>query len=130
MKKSLLALVGLSFLAASCSKSGSDDPSPSTGPRSYQVEYRVTSANVSSAQVIYRDETGTEKIDGIQPLPKTYSFKRTMTAAEPVSCGAFLTSTDPANATITTTILIDGKQVKTETGTGASAQAISVYLIP
>jgi hypothetical protein len=130
MKKYLLTLLALPFLAASCSKSDKDDPTPSTGPREYQVEYRVTATNATSAQIIYRDETGTEKTDGTQTLPKTYSFKRTMGPSEPVSCGAFLSGSAPANATITSTILIDGKQVKTETGTGASAQAIPVYLIP
>lgn len=130
MKKSFFAaLLALPLLVGSCSKDDSDDASPSTGPKEYQVEYRVTATQATSAQIIYRDATGTEVVDQVAALPKTYSFKRTMTQADVVSCGAFLSSA-PASATVTSTLFVDGKQVKTESGSGANAQAIAIYLLP
>lgn len=130
MKKSFFAaLLALPLLAGSCSKDKSDDPTPSTGPKEYQVEYRVTATQATSAQIIYRDATGTEVVDQVAALPKTYSFKRTMKQSDVVSCGAFLSGA-PASATVTSTLLVDGKQVKTESATGANAQAIAIYLMP
>lgn len=130
MKKSFFAaLLALPLLVGSCSKDDSDDASPSTGPKEYQVEYRVTASQATTAQIIYRDATGTEVVDQVAALPKTYSFKRTMKQADVVSCGAFLSSA-PASATVTSTLLVDGKEVKKETGSGANAQAIAIYLIP
>lgn len=129
MKKYLLSLLVLPFLATSCSKSDSNNAAPSA-TREYQVEYRITGTNVSSAQLVYRDLSGNQITDGLQTLPKSYSFKRTMGPSESIGCGAFLDAAAPSNATVTAIILLDGKQVKTETGTGANAQAVPVYLIP
>ncbi|MDF7813916.1 hypothetical protein P1X16_21240 [Hymenobacter sp. YC55] len=128
----LLTLLLLPLLVVNgCSSDDSDstpDPKP-IGPKEYAVEYRITGTNAVTAQIIYRDATGTEVVDEPVNLPKTYSFKRTMKQADVVSCGVFVRN-GTASSSVKSEVLIDGKSVETKNGSGQNAQAISVYLIP
>jgi hypothetical protein len=128
MKNNLLALLAIPLLLAGCSKDSSD-PSPSPGPKEYQVLYEVSAVKYSTANVIYRDNTGQLVTESNVPLPKTYTFKRTMQAPDAVSVGAFPGGGD-ASASVTCTISLDGKVVNTASGTGPAPQVVASYLIP
>ena len=121
-----LLLSGLTLAtAAGCSK---DDATP-TGPKEYQVEYRVSSPTAPVSDYIsYDNESGGTTTLNNVPLPAIYRFKRTMKRGDHLT---LLTSLDggTAAAEITATILLDGREVKKETGRGADAQAVPVYVI-
>jgi len=71
-----LLLTGVA-LATSTSCSNEDDVTP-TGPREYEVDYRVTSTAREAAFIAYTNESGgTTALNNII-LPVTYKFKRTM----------------------------------------------------
>lgn len=129
MKKRLLTLLLLPLLAGSCSKSNDSNPAPSTTPKEYQVTYNVTAVNYAQARIIYRDATGTLVTEENVPLPKTYSFKRTMKSADVVSCGAFPANGD-ASASVTCVVQLDGNTVDTKSGSGPNPQPVASYLIP
>ncbi|OGX87432.1 hypothetical protein BEN47_10920 [Hymenobacter lapidarius] len=65
---------------------------------------------------------------GATPLPATYRFKRTMKQGDNLTILASL-SGGTAASEITCAILLDGKEVKKETGRGVNAQAVPVYVI-
>ena len=124
----LLTLAMLALSASSCSKSDAPGPGP-VAPREYAVEYRVSSPNASAADYVsYHNETGATTTLGTTALPATYSFKRTMKTGDGLSILASLPAGAPTSE-ITTLILLDGKEVKKATGRGATAQAVSVYVI-
>jgi hypothetical protein len=111
--------------AASCSK---DDAIPN-GPKEYQVEYRISSTTAPLSDYIsYDNESGDTTTVNNVPLPSTYRFKRTMKRGDHLS---LLASIDGGTAAseITAAILLDGREVKKETGRGADAQAVPVYVI-
>ena len=113
--------------AASCS-SKNEDAKP-TGPREYQVEYRVSSSTAKTADYVnYTNDTGGTTMLEDVALPVSYKFKRTMKLGD---SSLILASLDGGTAAsdITATILLDGKEVKKETGRGTSAQAVPVYVI-
>lgn len=128
MKKlAYLLLTGSVLAFTGCSKD--DDDSKPAGPREREVEYRIsTPTSGATADIIYANETGGTTILDNVALPKTYKFKRTLKQGEAVN---FLAQLDGATASseITGTILLDGTQVKTETGRGNSAQVNIVYVI-
>jgi len=111
--------------AVSCSK---DDATPA-GPKEYQVEYRITSTTAPSSDYIsYDNESGgTTTVNNVL-LPATYRFKRTMKQGDHLSLLASLDGGTAASE-ITAAILLDGREVKKETGHGADAQAVPVYVI-
>ncbi|MBD2769350.1 hypothetical protein IC235_15790 [Hymenobacter sp. BT664] len=120
----LLSGFTLAF-AVSCSK---DDATPA-GAREYQVEYRISSTTAPASDYIsYDNESGGTTTMNNVPLPATYRFKRTMKQGDHVG---LLASLDGGTATseITASILLDGREVKKETGRGADAQAVPVYVI-
>ncbi|SET07017.1 hypothetical protein [Hymenobacter actinosclerus] len=123
-----LLLGSLTFLAvASCSKDD-EKVTPTSGPREYNVEYKITSSTGSQADfVLYYNETGGQSQFADVKLPVTYKFKRTMKAGDITSIGASLANTT-ANSEITTTILLDGKQVDTKTARGTGL-ATAIYII-
>ncbi|MDF7815537.1 MULTISPECIES: hypothetical protein [Hymenobacter] len=130
MRKKLLTLLLLPFLAASCSgDKENSDPQPNTTPKEYQVTYQVTAVNYNQARIIYRDNTGTLITDENVALPKTYTFKRTMKSADIVSVGAFPKDGDAA-ANVTCAIQLDGKTVDTKSGPGPNPQPVASYILP
>jgi hypothetical protein len=128
MKNKLLALLALPLLLAGCSKDSSD-PSPTPGPKEYEVLYQVSAVKYPVATIVYRDQTGQLVTETNVALPKTYTFKRTMQAPDAVSCGAFPSAGD-ASSSVTCTISLDGKVVNTQSGVGPAPQVVASYLIP
>ena len=119
-------------LLSGCSKTNDPMPVASTAsaPKSYQVEYRVSSTTSKEATYFaYTNETGGTTTLTTLALPATLTFKRTMKLGDHVSFLAELPSTSPATAEITGVILLDGQQVVTDTGRGAGAVANVVYVI-
>lgn len=124
-----LLLGSLTFLAvASCSKDD-EKVTPTSGPKEYNVEYTISSPNGTEADfVLYQNETGgNTQLSGVK-LPVTYKFKRTMKQGDITSIAASLNNAT-ATSEVTTSILLDGKQVETKTARGAAALATSVYVI-
>ena len=93
------------------------------------MEYRVSSTRATSADyVAYVNETGATTTLGTTTLPATFTFKRNMKRGDNLS----LTATIPggtASSEVTTSILLDGKEVKKTSGRGIDARAITVYVI-
>ncbi|GAB3879412.1 hypothetical protein GCM10028824_42830 [Hymenobacter segetis] len=121
-----LLLSGLTLATmSSCSK---DDATPA-GPREYQVEYRISSPTAPQSDYLsYDNESGgTTTLSNI-PLPATYRFKRTLKQGDHLSLLASLDGGTAASE-ITAAILLDGREVRKETGRGAGAQAVPVYVI-
>ncbi|QIL78427.1 hypothetical protein [Hymenobacter sp. HDW8] len=130
MRKKLLTLLLLPLVAISCSKDNENsDPQPNTTPKEYQVTYQVTAVNYAQARIIYRDNTGALITEENVPLPKTYSFKRTMKSADILSVGAFPSQGD-ASANVTCVIQLDGKTVDTKSGPGPNPQPVASYILP
>lgn len=129
MKNTARFLFGLLLTASVVSCSKDDDSTPATGSKEYQVEYKVTSStNAQADGIIYANETGGNTQLSNVVLPKTYSFKRTMKQGDALSILADIDG-GTANSEITASIMLDGKEVKKETGRGESAQAVPVYVI-
>ncbi|GAB3244048.1 hypothetical protein GCM10027346_41330 [Hymenobacter seoulensis] len=127
MKRLTYLLLSCAALATatSCSK---DDATPS-GPTEYQVEYRISSATAPTSDYIsYDNERGGITTLNNVPLPATYRFKRTMKQGDHLSLLASLDGGTAASE-ITASILLDGREVKKETGRGADAQVVPVYVI-
>ena len=74
MKRLSYLLLSCAVLAAGCSK---DDATP-TGPKEYQVEYKVTSNATESDYLSYTNENGGNTTLSNTSLPASYRFKRTM----------------------------------------------------
>lgn len=134
MKKLVYLLLSCTTLAlgtVGCSKSGDPAPQaqPTLQPKDYQVEYRVSATSATSADyVAYVNETGATTTLGTTTLPTTFTFKRNMKRGDNLT----LTATIPggtASSEVTTSILLDGKEVKKTSGRGTDARAITVYVI-
>ncbi|MBG8556088.1 hypothetical protein [Hymenobacter guriensis] len=125
MKQLTYLLLSCAALVASCSKDNDVTPS---GPKEYQVEYKVTSNAPTSDYLSYTNESGGNTTLSNTPLPVSYKFKRTMKQGDNLT---ILASIDGGTAAseITCSILLDGKEVKKETGQGVDAQAVPVYVI-
>jgi hypothetical protein len=125
MKRLAYLLLSCAALTTGCSKDNDATPS---GPKEYQVEYKVTSNAPASDYVSYTNESGGTTTLGTTALPATYRFKRTMKQGDNLT---ILASIDggTASSEITCAILLDGKEVKKETGRGIDAQAVPVYVI-
>ena len=125
MKRLAYLLLSCAALATSCSKDNDATPS---GPKEYQVEYKVISNVPASNYVSYTNESGGTTTLGTTALPATYRFKRSMKQGDNLT---ILASIDGGTAVseITCAILLDGKEVKKETGRGVDAQAVPVYVI-
>lgn len=125
MKRLAYLLLSCAALATSCSKD--NDAAPS-GPKEYQVEYKVTSNAPASNYLSYTNESGGSTTLSNTPLPVSYKFKRNMKQGDNLT---ILASIDGGTAAseITCSILLDGKEVKKETGRGVDAQAVPVYVI-
>ncbi|MBC6992173.1 hypothetical protein [Hymenobacter sp. BT491] len=120
-----LLLSGLTLATAGCSKDGATP----TGTKEYQVEYRISSTTAHLSDYIsYDNESGGTTTLSNVPLPATYRFKRTMKQGDHLSLLASLDGGTAASE-ITAAILLDGREVKKETGRGADAQAVPVYVI-
>lgn len=121
-----LLLSGLTLATVtSCSK---DEATPA-GPKEYQVEYRISSTTAPTSDYIsYDNESGGTTTVNNVPLPVTYRFKRTMKQGNHLSLLASLDGGTAASE-ITASILLDGREVKKETGRGADAQAVPVYVL-
>lgn len=93
------------------------------------MEYRVSSSTAPLSDYIsYDNESGgTTTLNNVS-LPATYRFKRTMKQGDHVGLLASLNGGTSASE-ITATILLDGREVRKETGRGADAQAVPVYVI-
>ncbi|UOQ75232.1 hypothetical protein [Hymenobacter cellulosilyticus] len=127
MKRLATLLLSCAALAtaSNCAK---DDATP-TGPKEYQVEYRISSTTVQASDYIsYDNESGGTTTVNNVPLPASYRFKRTMKQGDHLSLLASLNGGTAASE-ITAAILLDGKEVKKETGRGTNAQAVPVYVI-
>ena len=131
MKRLIYLLLSCTALAtASCSKDNETSPSTFVQPKDYQVEYRVSSTSDPIAKHIsYTNATGgTTDLDNV-PLPASYSFTRTMKQGDSSLLLANIPAGGTAASNITVSILLDGKEVKKETGTGTTAQAVPVWVI-
>lgn len=134
MKKLTYLLLSTAVLAlgtTGCSKSSDPTPAaqPTLQPRDYQVEYRVSSTTDASVDYVsYRNDSGGLTTLGTTALPATYFFKRNMKRGDDLSILASLPG-GSASSDITTTILLDGKDVKKTVGHGAKSQAVVVYII-
>lgn len=125
MKQLAYLLLSCAALVTSCSKD--NDATPSS-PKEYQVEYKVTSNAPTSDYLSYTNESGGNTTLSNTPLPVSYKFKRTMKQGDNLT---ILASIDGGTAAseITCAILLDGREVKKETGRGVDAQAVPVYVI-
>lgn len=110
--------------ASGCSK---NDAEPS-GPKEYQVEYKVSSNVAESDYLSYTNESGGNTTLNNTPLPASYRFKRTMKQGDNLTILASIDGGTTASE-ITCAILLDGKEVKKEIGRGVDAQAVPVYVI-
>lgn len=131
MKRLTYLLLSCAALAASsCSKDNETSPSTFVQPKDYQVEYRVSSTSDPIAKHIsYTNATGgTTDLDNV-PLPASYSFTRNMKQGDSSLLLANIPAGGTAASNITVSILLDGKEVKKETGTGTAAQAVPVWVI-
>jgi hypothetical protein len=125
-----LLLSCATLITTSCSKNSEPAPTNFVAPKDYQVEYRVSSTSELVAKHIsYTNATGgTTELDNV-PLPVSYSFKRNMKQGDSCLLLANIPAGGTAASNITVTILLDGKEVKKETSTGVSAQAVPVWVI-
>jgi len=129
-----LSYLGLVVAMSSCSKS-SVTPSPSA--REYTVEYRVNATGTSTASVVaYADQTGNLTQITSASLPASYKFQRTLKSGDGLNIVAAVAA-PLISTTITATILLDGKSVKTQSGSSAgggttspSATANVAYVLP
>lgn len=128
MKKLAYLLLSCAALAtASCSKD--NEPAPFVGPKDYKVEYRVSSTNALVADYVsYTNATGGTTTLSNVALPATYTFTRNMKQGDSSTLLASIPG-GTAASNITVSILLDGKEVKKETGTGVGAQAVPVWVI-
>ncbi|GAB2469918.1 hypothetical protein GCM10011375_40600 [Hymenobacter qilianensis] len=116
------------LVATSCSKD--DNGVTPVGPKDYTVEYRVSStSNLVSDYISYTNATGGTTTLTNVALPVSYSFTRTMKQGDSATLLASLPAGGTAASNITVAILLDGKEVKKETGTGDRAQAVPVWVI-
>jgi len=125
-----LLLSCATLVATSCSKDDTATPN-NIQPKDYKVEYRVSSTTNAEADYIsYTNATGgTSDLRNV-PLPASYSFTRNMKIGDSSLLLASIPSTgSTAASNITVSILLDGKEVKKETGTGVGAQAVPVWVI-
>ena len=127
MKRIVYLLLSCAALATASGCSKDNDATPSE-PREYQVEYKVTSNAVESDYVSYTNESGGTTTLGATPLPASYKFKRTMKRGDNLTILASIAG-GTAASDITCAILLDGKEVKKETGRGVNAQAVPVWVI-
>lgn len=127
MRRLAYLLLSCAALATASGCSKNEDATPS-GPKEYQVEYKVTSNAVESDYVSYTNESGGTTTLGTTLLPASYKFKRTMKQGDNLTILASV-SGGTAVSEITCVILLDGKEVKKETGQGVNAQAVPVYVI-
>lgn len=128
MKKLAYLLLTCAALAStSCSKNS--EPAPTITPKDYQVEYRISStSDLVADYVSYTNATGGTTTLSAVPLPATYSFTRNMKLGDSSTLLASVPGAT-AGSNVTVSILLDGKEVKKETGTGARAQAVPVWVI-
>lgn len=111
--------------ATSCAK---NDATPA-GPAEYEVEYRISSTTAPQSDYLsYDNESGGTTTLSNVPLPATYRFKRTLKRGDHFSLLASLAGGTAASE-ITAAILLDGREVKKETGRGVDAQAAPVYVM-
>lgn len=122
-------------LMSGCSKSG-DNPTPTpVGPKSYLVEYKVTSTTARKTTFFgYMNETGNfVSLDSLE-LPVVRKFTRTMKTGDGLSLGASLPSFNMGSQEITGTISLDGKEVERKssgllTGNTVGANVSMAYVI-
>lgn len=124
----LLTCATLSLGTTACSKSADPQAAPSSGPKEYQVEYRISSTEPAADYVAYANETGANTTLGTTALPKNFTFKRTMKRGDNLNLSAS-TGTGTAATEVTTAILLDGKEVKKTTARGSGALAVAVFVV-
>jgi len=112
----IAALISCMAIVVSCSKSKNDGPqSPDSGyPKEVTIEYKITSPDLTKANVIFSNETGGNSNVSDAALPFTKTFKRTVKYAEAASIGV----TSYTGGNIKAEIFVDGKSVKTESYSG------------
>jgi len=117
-KFSIAPCMLLLMLVTSCSKDNDDQPeTANTYPREVSIEYRITSTTgLSTADVLYVNETGGRTSIDRATIPYSLKFKRTVKSMDNTAI-SFSTS---ASGTATSEILVDDKVVKTESFSGTS----------
>jgi hypothetical protein len=125
-----LILSCAALATTSCAKNSEPAPTPSDGSKDYQVEYRVSStSDLAAKHLYYTNATGeTTTLDNV-PLPVSYSFKRRMKKGDNMLLFATIAPGGTAASNITVSILLNGKELTKETGTGTSAQAVPVWVM-
>ena len=122
-------------LMSGCSKPG-DNPTPTpVGPKSYLVEYRVTSATARKTAFFgYMNETGSfVSLDSLE-FPVVRKFTRTMKTGDGLGLAASLPDFNMGRQEITGIILLDGKEVERKssgflTGNTVGANVSLSYVI-
>ena len=122
-------------LMSGCSKPG-DNPSPTpVGPKSYLVEYKVTSATARKTAFFgYTNETGSfVSLDSLE-FPVVRKFTRIMKTGDGLGLGASLPDFNKGSQEITGIIFLDGKEVVRKssgllTGNTVGANVSLAYVI-
>lgn len=126
MKKLAYLLISCVAFATVCGCKKNTEPS---GSREYQVEYRITSPTAAKADIDYTNETGGSTSLDDQALPKSYTFRRTMSPTDFLTILVFLNDGKLASE-VTVAILLDGNEVEKQTGRGVNASVAMAYQIP
>jgi hypothetical protein len=124
MKHTFLAML---FMLTACLACGENEEAKPKG--SLEVEYRVSSVSGATVgDISYTNETGgTTDLDDA-PLPFSVKFKFSQRPG-PLVLLALLSDQSGQQQTINGVILIDGQEVKNETGVGAPPAVSIAYVV-
>lgn len=113
-----LFMVAFIFSASFSSCSGKKTENRNLYPKEVMIQYKVTSTSgLSTANIIYTNETGGNTSLSNQSLPFTISFKRIVKQYDIIA----LTGSVFTSGSLKFEILIDGTLVDSKTATGTNS---------
>ncbi len=126
MKHLFLAMLFLLVAGFGCG----EKPEPDVKPKgSDEIEYRVSSSSgVTVADITYENETGGITDVDDAPLPFSAKFKSTK-RPRTLALLVILPDQNGRQQSVTGTMLVNGKEVKSETGVGSSAAISTAYVL-